>query len=546
MPKPVRLALITLPTQGTVSMCRPSQNMPAFANLLYYSPPYSEGPMELPYQRPAAVCRTFESPLVEEIIDELKQRMVDKDLARIFENAFPNTLDTTVRWHVEGDKTIMPNMRAPWQGAQSFIVTGDINAEWLRDSTNQLAQYQKLAKKDKAIESLILGAINTQAEFVIGSPYCNAFQPPPPSKLSPSNNGMDDVVHPVYEPSFVFECKYELDSLAHFLSLANQFHSHTGSTEFVNTRWYTALNTLLDVLEQQSKPTFDKNGDFRKNEYTFKRHTDAGTETLNLGGIGNPLNAGTGLVRSAFRPSDDATILGYLIPANAMMAVELKRCAKMLGKVGGAKAIEYSKKVMLYSEAIEAGVWEHGVVHHKKYGDVFAFEVDGFGSSILMDDANLPSLLALPLLGFVDAKDQIYQNTRKMILEKQGNPYYLKGKAFEGIGGPHIGLQNAWPMSLLVQAMTSDDDEEITEAINYVKAASKLGLVHESVDVNYLKSYTSKSLRHRYVMTPWKLILVSGPWFAWANSVFAQTILDLAERKPHLLFGHGSKPYKIA
>ncbi|KAK0661855.1 Meiotically up-regulated gene 157 protein [Lasiodiplodia hormozganensis] len=490
-------------------------------------PPYSEGPMELPYQRPAAVCRTFESPLVEEIIDELKQRMVDKDLARIFENAFPNTLDTTVRWHVEGDKTIMPNMRAPWQGAQSFIVTGDINAEWLRDSTNQLAQYQKLAKKDKAIESLILGAINTQAEFVIGSPYCNAFQPPPPSKLSPSNNGMDDVVHPVYEPSFVFECKYELDSLAHFLSLANQFHSHTGSTEFVNTRWYTALNTLLDVLDQQSKPTFDKNGDFRKNEYTFKRHTDAGTETLNLGGIGNPLNAGTGLVRSAFRPSDDATILGYLIPANAMMAVELKRCAKMLEKVGGAKAIEYSKKVMLYSEAIEAGVWEHGVVHHKKYGDVFAFEVDGFGSSILMDDANLPSLLALPLLGFVDAKDQIYQNTRKMILEKQGNPYYLKGKAFEGIGGPHIGLQNAWPMSLLVQAMTSDDDEEITEAINYVKAASKLGLVHESVDVNYLKSYTR-------------------PWFAWANSVFAQTILDLAERKPHLLFGHGSKPYKIA
>lgn len=490
-------------------------------------PPYSDGPMELPYQRPAAVCRTFESPLVEEIIDELKKRMVDKDLARIFENAFPNTLDTTVRWHVEGDKTIMPNMRAPWQGAQSFIVTGDINAEWLRDSTNQLAQYQKLAKKDKAIESLILGAINTQAEFVIGSPYCNAFQPPPPSKLSPSNNGMDDVVHPVYEPSFVFECKYELDSLAHFLSLANQFHSHTGSTEFVNTRWYTALNTLLDVLDQQSKPTFDKNGDFRKNEYTFKRRTDAGTETLNLGGIGNPLNAGTGLVRSAFRPSDDATILGYLIPANAMMAVELKRCAKMLEKVGGAKAIEYSKKVMLYSEAIEAGVWEHGVVHHKKYGDVFAFEVDGFGSSILMDDANLPSLLALPLLGFVDAKDQIYQNTRKMILEKQGNPYYLKGKAFEGIGGPHIGLQNAWPMSLLVQAMTSDDDEEITEAINYVKAASKLGLVHESVDVNYLKSYTR-------------------PWFAWANSVFAQTILNLAERKPHLLFGHGSKPYKIA
>lgn len=500
--------------------------------------------MELPFQRPAIACRTFESPLVEEVIDAMKQKMVDKDLARIFENAFPNTLDTTVRWHVDGDRSAaVPNWRAPWQGAQSFIVTGDINAEWLRDSTNQLAQYQRLAKKDKAIENLILGAINTQAEFVIGSPYCNAFQPPPPSKLSPSNNGMDDVVHPAYEPSFVFECKYELDSLAHFLSLTNQFYSHTGFSDFLTPRWYNALETILEVLGQQSRPTFNKDGDFRKNEYTFKRHTDAGTETLNLGGIGNPLNGGTGLVRSAFRPSDDATILGYFIPANAMMAVELRRCADMLKKAGGSKATEFVKKVQIYSENIEAGVWEHGVVHHKKYGDVFAFEVDGFGSSILMDDANLPSLLALPLLGFVDAKDETYQNTRKMILEKNGNPYYLKGKAFEGIGGPHIGLNNAWPMSLLVQAMTSDDDEEIMASIKYVKNSSKLGLVHESVDVNFLKSYTSK------IPQPDSAIFKSnppvGPWFAWANSVFAQTILDLAERKPHLLFGENAKPYKI-
>ncbi|GME24462.1 hypothetical protein GTA08_BOTSDO04512 [Neofusicoccum parvum] len=482
------------PLKGPADSARAREACPDYtAYARHRHPPYSDGPMELPFQRPAAACRTFGSPLVEEVIDTMTHKMVDKDLARIFENAFPNTLDTTVRWHVDGDKSATPNMRAQWQGAQSFIVTGDINAEWLRDSTNQLAQYQKLAKKDSAIESLILGAINTQAEFVIGSPYCNAFQPPPPSKLPPSNNGMNDVVHPVYEPSFVFECKYELDSLAHFLALTNQFHSHTGSTTFLTPRWYSALNTLLDVIDQQSRPTFDKNGDFKKNEYTFKRHTDAGTETLNLAGVGNPLNAGTGLVRSAFRPSDDATILGFFIPANAMMAVELRRCAEMLKKAGGAKASEFSKKTKLYSESIEAGVWEHGVVHHKKYGDVFAFEVDGFGSSILMDDANLPSLLALPLLGFVDVKDTIYQNTRKMILEKNGNPYYLKGKAFEGIGGPHIGLQNAWPMSLLVQAMTSDNDEEIMQAISYVKNASKLGLVHESVDVNYLKSYTSKS-----------------------------------------------------
>ncbi|KAH0348956.1 glycoside hydrolase family 125 protein, partial [Aureobasidium melanogenum] len=165
-------------------------------------PPFSDGPMALPFQRPAALCRTFESDLVEQIINDINEKMTDKDLARIFENAFPNTLDTTVRWHVDGtEKSTLKSSDGAWQGPQSFIVTGDINAEWLRDSTNQLAQYQKLAKKDKAIEMLILGAINTQAEYVVESPYCNAFQPPPPSRLAPSNNGQEDVVHPAYEPS---------------------------------------------------------------------------------------------------------------------------------------------------------------------------------------------------------------------------------------------------------------------------------------------------------------------------------------------------------
>ena len=424
----------------------------------------------------------------------MNDKLVDKDLARIFENAFPNTLDTTVRWHVDGTEkkaktASKPGDHGEWSGPQSFIVTGDINAEWLRDSTNQLAQYQSLAKKDKEIHNLILGAINTQAEFVIGSPYCNAFQPPPPSGLAPSSNGGEDDVHPIFEPSFVFECKYELDSLAAFLSLTNQFHSHTGSTEFLTKRWYEALDTLMGVLDAQSQPTFDETGMYQRNDYTFQRRTNTGTETLNLGGIGNPLNGGTGLVRSAFRPSDDATILGFLIPANAMMCVELKRSATILEKAGKKKLASTLRKK---GEEIEAGIWEHGVVHHKKFGEVFAFEVDGYGSSIIMDDANLPSLLALPLLGFVDVKDKVYQNTRRMILEKQGNPYYLTGEAFRGIGGPHIGVQNAWPMSVLVQAMTSESENEIEQCLSMVKNASRNGLIHESINVDLVRDYTSK------------------------------------------------------
>lgn len=356
-------------------------------------------------------------------------------------------------------------------------------------------------------------------------------------------------MHPAYEPARVFECKWEVDSIAHFLALGNQFHESTGSKAFLHDRYYSALETALDVLYQQSKPTFDPaTGKFQRNEYTFRRTTDSATETLNLGGVGNPLADGTGLVRSAFRPSDDSTILGFLIPANAQLAVEMKRTAALIKSAGRA---DLAKEYQEAAEAIEAGVMEHGVVNHRTYGEVFAFEVDGYGSAMLMDDANIPSLLALPMMGFCKVEDKVYQNTRKMILEKAGNPYYLSGRAFEGIGGPHIGLQNAWPMSRLVQAMTSNDEKEILEALNAVKATSKLGLVHESVNVESAADYTSKfDLLNLFDCFHRKLCGLeikgrTGSWFAWANSVFAQTILDVARRKPEIIFGKGAAPYRI-
>ncbi|KAI0516867.1 hypothetical protein F5B22DRAFT_646601 [Xylaria bambusicola] len=493
--------------------------------------PLSEGPLELPYQRPHPKCRTFHSDAIEKVIADMVARVKDPDLARLFENTFPSTTDTTVKFHTSGSTETKRDQintdafeEGQWEGPQSFIITGDIIAEWLRDSTNQLSPYQALAKKDPKIYQLILGAINTQSEYVIESPYCNAFQPPPISNLPVTSNGQDDVVHPVYDPSSVFECKYELDSLAHFLALGNDFYEHTGSKEFLNPRWFKALRTVLAVLVEQEEPTFnEETGRFRRNQYTFSRTTNIGTETLNLNGVGNPLNGGTGLIRSAFRPSDDATILGFFIPANAQMAMELKRTAKVLKDAG---KTEFAQTVSEWSQKITKGIWEHGVVEHRKFGKVFAYEVDGYGSSILMDDANYPSLLALPLMGFVDISDETYQNTRKMLLSKSSNPYYLKGRDFHGIGGPHIGLLNAWPMSLLVQARTSDSDEEIKECIDLVLRSSKLGLIHESVDVNMMSSYTRS-------------------WFAWANGVFASTMLDIAKRKPHLIFAD-SIPYDVS
>jgi uncharacterized protein len=374
--------------------------------------------------------------------------MKDPDMARLFENAFPSTTDTTIKFHTDGnDEKIKQKLRSrkardawldegEWAGPQSFIITGDILAEWLRDSTNQLKPYQALAMKDPAIFNLILGAINTQSEYVIQSPYCNAFQPPPISGLPVSFNGQDDTVHPIYEPNVVFECKYELDSLAHFLALANDFHHHTHSTDFLNPRWYKALDTLLSVLDAQSQSTFEPStGSYRRNTYTFQRQTNTGTETLNLAGIGNPLNNGTNLIRSAFRPSDDATIFGFFIPANAQMAVELRRTATVLASTGTRGDAVLARTLEDRARRITAGIWEHGVVKHARYGDVFAYEVDGYGSALLMDDANYPSLLALPLMGFVEKGDETYRNTRRMLLEKGGNPYYLVGREFQGVGG---------------------------------------------------------------------------------------------------------------
>ncbi|KAJ5239237.1 hypothetical protein N7468_003856 [Penicillium chermesinum] len=476
--------------------------------------PYSDGPLKLPFQRPVESCRTFSSEKVEKVIDDITSRLVDKDLAQIFRNAYPNTLDTTIRWHVDdSNMTAMhrntKRENADWSGLQTFIVTGDINAEWLRDSTNQLTNYQKLASQDKDLYNLILGAIRTQSEFVIGSPYCNAFQAPSVSGIKPENNTQVDTVHPPYSKSFVYECKYELDSLAHFLKLGREFHENTGSTEHLTERWFKALQTVLDSIDAQSKPTFNSKSQYVKNVYTFQRQTTIAAPALSEA------------------PSVPAMMPPFyltLSPPNAMMSVELQKTATVLKAAGGHDdlADELQERGNKLAEAVR----KHGIVNHPVYGDVYAFEVDGYGGRILMDDANVPSLLSLPYLGFLDETDQVYQNTRKMITSKDGNPYFLEGSDFHGIGGPHIGLTNAWPMSLLIQAQTSENATEIKECIDLVRDSSLLGLIHESINVNNVTAYTR-------------------PWFSWANSVFAQTILKVAAEKPEILFGDDAEPYTV-
>lgn len=488
-------------------------------------PPFSSGQYKYPYMRPAPKCRTFVSPALEKLVNDLKKKLKDPDLARLVENTLPNTLDTTILWH---------QPKAEGKDPETFVVTGDIHAEWLRDSARQLAVFQPLIKYDEKLRDLIVGAIRTQEKYVIAAPYCNAFHPPPQSRVKPDGSAKDDV-RPPPNWNTVFECKYEIDSLASFLTLTNDYVENSGGDiNVITSSWIVAYERILGVLNRESQALFDKyTGASVPPFYSFQRKTKIGSETLPLSGAGNPLNYGTGLVRSAFRPSDDATILQFFIPGNAHMVTELKRTLnnillKLPEPFSVEKHIFWTKK---FIKDIDAGIQEHGIITHSRWGRVYAFEVDGYGSGIFMDDANIPSLLSLPDLGFLDVKDEVYQNTRSMILSKLGNPYYLKGKYFEGIGGPHIGTSNAWPMSLLMRIRTTDDESEIVDNLEKVMATTgSLGLIHESVNVNLPggEHYTR-------------------PWFAWSNSEFGKTILHLAVHKPHLIFKEKyATPYNVS
>lgn len=469
----------------------------------------------LPMMRPRVDCRTFHSEALEYLIEDLKSKMKDPDLARLMENTLPNTLDTTILWH-------KPSSGSSGPEPQTFIVTGDIHAEWLRDSARQLSVFQPLVRYDQKLKDLIKGAINTQANYILIAPYCNAFHPPVGSGVRKAPSAVDDV-KPKPDWARVFECKYEIDSLASFLTLTNEYLENSGfDLSVIDKNWSKAYQKLLSVLIEQSLPLFDpETGYLLPVFYSFKRNTNIGTETLPLDGTGNPVNFNTGLVRSAFRPSDDATILQFFVPGNVHVLSELKRTLRnvLLSKDLAVNLEWCTDKTKKLITNIERGLKNHAVVEHSIWGKVFAYEVDGYGGQILMDDANLPSLLSLPEMNFVSVQDEVYKNTRQMILSKSGNPYYLKGPHFEGIGGPHIGTKNAWPMSLIMAIRTSTDDEEIVKNLLIIlQTTAGLGMLHESVNVNsaHGNDYTR-------------------PWFAWCNSEFGKTILYLAENKPHLI-----------
>jgi meiotically up-regulated gene 157 (Mug157) protein len=431
--------------------------------------------------------RNFRSKAIEDAIDMFKTHVKNEELVWLFENCFPNTLDTTVFFE---SKDGIPD---------TYVITGDIDAMWLRDSSAQVWPYLQFAVRDTSLKQLIAGVINRQVECILRDPYANAFYKDP-EKTGEWAKDLTEMKPGVHER------KWEVDSLCYPVRLAYHYWKNTGDTGPFNDRWMASVKLIYKVFREQQR----KNG---QGPYKFQRTTPVATDTLPMSGYGYPVNP-VGLICSSFRPSDDATVFSFLIPSNFFAVVSLKQAAEMIEKIG--KDHETSENLLMLAQEVEQALKEHAVVHHKVFGDIYAYEVNGFGSFNLMDDANIPCLLSLPYLGAVDKTDPVHVNTRKFVLSKH-NPFFFKGQAGEGIGGPHVGMDMIWPLSIIMRGLTSTDADEKKLCIEMLKKShGGTGFMHES----FYKDDAAKFTRS---------------WFAWANTLFGEFLWNTYQTEPHLL-----------
>ena len=432
--------------------------------------------------RPAPKERLFRSKAIDEKIREMEKRLraVSPQLWWMFQNCFPNTLDTTVHYQRTDDGD-----------DDTFVYTGDIHAMWLRDSAAQVWPYLPYMKKDKALQSMIRGVIRRQLACICIDPYANAFNiGPTGSEWQTDNTAMKPELH---------ERKYEIDSLCYPIRLAYAYWKLTGDDTIFDDRWLQAINEVLRVFTEQQR----RQGN--RTSYRFTRTTSALHDTVSNYGYGHPANP-VGLIASTFRPSDDSSVFPFLIPSNFFAVSVLRKAAEVLQKVNDDE--ELANRCSALAAEVSNALKQYAIVDHPRYGRVYAFEVDGFGSHLLMDDANAPSLLSLPYLTDVPVDDPVYQNTRRMIWST-ANPYFFQGRAAEGIGSPHTGYDNVWPMSLIMKALTSTSRQEQEECLQLVmQTDGGTGFVHESFQKDDATRFTRS-------------------WFAWANTLFGELVLRL-------------------
>jgi meiotically up-regulated gene 157 (Mug157) protein len=431
--------------------------------------------------------RNFHSKAVEDAISHFHSTVKNKELAWLFENCFPNTLDTTVDFEMINGKP------------DTYVITGDIDAMWLRDSTAQVWPYLQLIKSDRELQQLIHGVINRQTKCILKDPYANAFykDEKQESEWKSDLTKMQPGIH---------ERKWEIDSLCYPIRLAYNYWKITNDTTPFDGDWTNAIRATLQTFkEQQRKESVGP--------YTFQRTTAWATDGVPLGGYGYPVKP-VGLICSMFRPSDDATIFPFLIPSNFFALVSLRQAAIMTRQVS--RDNQLATELTALADEVQKALQQHAVINHAQYGKIYAYEVNGFGSFNLMDDANVPSLLSMPYLDAVKKTDPVYQNTRKLLLSKN-NPFFFRGTAAEGIGGPHAGMDMIWPLSIIMRGLTSSSDAEIKQCIDMLrKTHGNTGFMHESFHKDDATKFTRK-------------------WFAWANTLFGELLWKIHNEKPYLL-----------
>lgn len=439
--------------------------------------------------RAALADRKFSSPAIESFIAAMRRQIADPALGAMFERCFPNTLDTTV-------------FPGTWEGLpDTFVITGDIDAMWLRDSSAQVWPYLPFAKQDKRLADLLEGLVRRQARMILIDPYANAFL------RNTSASPLSWAVHDKTEMKpGVAERKWEIDSLCYTIRLAHGYWRHTGDAKPFNAEWKAAAWKIIETFREQQRLT-------GKGPYSFTRMASAPTDTLPLDGYGNPARH-VGMIFSMFRPSDDACIYPLFVPANLFAIRALGWLQEIAtGAIGDAHLASGCEEIL---KTLRPAVEQYGKVHHPEFGDIWAYEVDGYGNALMMDDANAPGLMSLAYLECCDIADPMYQRTRKFALSS-ANPYFFHGKAAEGIGGPHIGLGQIWPLSIALRALTSTDDREIATCLKWLRdTTAGTGFMHESFDQDDPGIFTR-------------------PWFAWANTLFGELIVKLSETRPALL-----------
>ncbi len=441
-------------------------------------------------KRPAPSARRFRSRAVDAAIESVSSRIRDPELAWLFSNCLSNTLDTTVRF-----------TNGP-AGPDTVVVTGDIPAMWLRDSSAQVWPYLPFLTADAELARLIEGVIRRQTRCILADPYANAFMPDLASSepLSWSKTDHTDMKRGVGER------KWEVDSLCYPVRLAHEYWRITHDNRPFDANWARAMHAILETFIAQQRKT-------SRGPYHFQREALSPYDTLSEDGYGNPARP-IGLIHSGFRPSDDACIYPLNIPGNFFAVKTLERIEEMLTEIAHDTAAA-SQASRLRSE-VKSALDAHARVQHPTAGEIWAYEIDGFGSANCMDDANVPSLLAMPYLGSCSDTDPLYLATRRFVLS-DANPYFFRGSAAEGIGGPHIGRDMIWPMSIIMRALTTKDADEQRRCLAWLKSTNAgTGFMHESFNKNNPTEFTRA-------------------WFAWANTLFGELILRIDKGNPKLL-----------